>query len=126
MRSTRSAAEVGILLFFNGVTGLLLLMSSVLRETPDFWRNYGGYPVLLRQLVFYLHYPLLLLVFGGTAAGTIMALRYFAGNRGAGGGRMLFLCALQWLVFTAALTIMLWNNLENLINGHPLHYHTNP
>ena len=126
MRRQRSAVEVGVVLFFNGLLGLLLLMSSVLRETPDFWRNYGGYPVLLRSLVFYLHYPLWLLVLVVTTGVTIMALRFFAGNRGAGGGRMLFLCALQWLLFTCATTIMAWNNVENLINGHPLHYHVGP
>jgi hypothetical protein len=126
MRRSRSTAEIGVLLFFNGVAELFLLMSAVLRETPEFWRNEGGYPIPLRELVFYLHYPLLLLVFAATTAATVMSLRFLAENRGAGGGRMLFLCGLQWLLFATALTIMLWNNVQNLLNGHPLHFHVNP
>ena len=126
MRRSRSAAEVGVVLFLNGVAGLMLLLSSVLKETHAFWLNEGGYPVFLRSLVYYLHYPLLLLVFLGTSAGSVMALRYFAENRGGVGGKMLFLSGLQWVLFGAVLVIMLWNNVENLINGHPLHYHAFP
>jgi hypothetical protein len=108
------------------VAGLFLLMAAVLRETHEFWLNDGGYPVFLRGVVFYLYSPLLFVVFLGTSAATVMALRFFAGNRGAGGGRLLFLCGLQWVLFGAVLVIMLWNNVENLLNGHPMHYHAFP
>jgi hypothetical protein len=125
MRRTPSAPEVGILLFFNGAAGLALLVSSVLREDPLFWRNAGGYPVFVRHMVYYLHYPLLLLVFAGTLAASLLALQFFALTRGATGARLLLACGFQWLLFAAALTIMLWNNIVNLLNGHPLHYHVN-
>lgn len=123
MRRPRSIAEIGVLLFLNGIAGLFLLMSSVLRETRSFWRNDGGYPVFLRGMVYYLHYPLLALVFGGTALGTLMSLRFFAGNRGQGGMKLLGVCALEWMLLGLVLGIMLLNNVQNLLNGRPLHYH---
>jgi hypothetical protein len=122
MRHSRSAIEIGLLLFGNGLAGLLLLISALLRETPDFWRNHGGYPILLRALVFYLHYPLFLLVLMGTVLATLASLRFYVGNRGTGGG-LLLASGLQWILLLAVLTIMLWNNAENLMDGHPLHYH---
>ena len=122
MRRSRSVIEIGVLLFGNGLAGLVLLVSSLLREMPEFWRNSGGYPILLRQMVLYLHYPILLLVFGGTAVVTVMALRHFAEERRTG-RRLLLLCGLQWLLFAAVLVLMGWNNVQNLLNGHLLHYH---
>jgi hypothetical protein len=122
MRRSRSPIEIAVLLFGNGMAGLVLLVSSLLREMHEFWLNSGGYPVFLRAMVLHLHYPLFFLVFGSTAAVSLMSLRYFAEDRRAGRG-LLLMCGLQWLLFTAIVVIMLWNNVENLLNGHPLHYH---
>jgi hypothetical protein len=122
MRRPRSAIEVGLYLFGSGVGEVLLLISVLLRELPEFWLNRGGYPLLLRQLVRYVHYPLLFLVFGGLTVCSVMALRHFADNR-VSGRRLLIAGALQWLLFFAILVIMLWNNVQNLLNGRPLHYH---
>ncbi len=45
------------------VVGVVLLLvngeCTLLKETPDFWRNVGGYPVALRALVLVGYYPLL-------------------------------------------------------------------
>jgi hypothetical protein len=106
----------------NGAAGLLLFTTTVLRESLQFWRNSGGYPVWLRNLVYFAHYPLLFLVLGGTAAGSLLAWRLFARQRGVGGG-LLLLSAFQWLLFLIILVIMLWNNVDNLLHGRPLHYH---
>ena len=105
----------------NGMAGLLLFASTVLRETPEFWRNSGGYPVFLRNLVRFGDYPLLVLVFGGTAAGTLLAWRFLSSHRGIASGLLLF-SALQWVLFVIILVIMLWNNVDNLLHGRPLHY----
>jgi hypothetical protein len=122
MTRPRSAAEILLVMLANGVAGLLVFTTTVLRETPQFWHNSGGYPVFLRNLVYFAHYPLLVLVLGGTAAGTLLAFRLFARHRGMGGG-LLLLSALQWLLFLLILVIMLWNNVDNLLHGRPLHYH---
>ena len=109
MRRPRSPIEVGLFLFANSVGGLLLLISALLRELPEFWRNSGGYPLLLRALIFYLHYPLLLIVLAGTSACTVMTMRFYADNRKTGRD-MLIVCAFQWLMLLVILVIILWNN----------------
>ncbi len=121
-RPGRSATEIGLLLGINGLAGLLLLGSTLLRETPEFWRNSGGYPVLLRDVVFILHYPLFLGVMSGTLLGTLMTLRLLASRR-SGGLALLFLVACQWVLLLGVLVIMLWNNVDNVLHGRPLHYH---
>jgi len=121
MSRPRSAVEIIVVMGVNGMAGLLLFASTVLRETPEFWRNSGGYPVFLRNVVYFAHYPLLFLVLGGTTAGTLLALRHFVHERAIGGG-LLLLSALQWVLFIIILVIMLWNNVDNLLHGRPLHY----
>lgn len=120
--SGRSATQIGGGLVLNGVAGTGLLISTALRETPVFWRNAGGYPVWLRELILYFHYPLLFLVLGGTAGLTFLAARHVCHRRGEGAG-LLLLCGLEWLLFAGALGLMLYNNIENLRQGRPLHYH---
>ena len=122
MSRPRSAMEILLLLGLNGMAELLLFISSVLRETPEFWRNEGGYPVFLRNLVHSLHYPLLFVVFGTTVTGSLLAIRFFDRHRGIGTG-LLVIAVLQWIFFAISLVIMLWNNVDNLLNGRPLHYH---
>jgi hypothetical protein len=49
---------------FSLFVGLPSLVSfSLLRETPIFWRNEGGYPIWLRDFVLTTYYPILLLNF---------------------------------------------------------------
>jgi len=123
MSRPRSAIEIILVMGVNGMAGLLLFASTVLRETPEFWRNEGGYPVFLRNLVYFGDYPLLILVFSGTTAGTLLAWRLLGSHRGIAIG-LLLLSALQWMLFVIILVVMLWNNVENLLNGRPLHYHS--
>ena len=122
MSRPRSATEIILVMGANGVAGMILFASTVLRETPEFWRNAGGYPVFLRNLVYIAHYPLLFLVVGGTAATTLLSWRFLSSHRGIATGLLLF-SALQWLFIMLILVIMLWNNVDNLLHGRPLHYH---
>jgi hypothetical protein len=95
---------------------------TVLRESSMFWRNAGGYPVALRALVLETYYPatgVLLLVF---VVGTIRA---FAGARTTSrfsvvGWRILTLTVGFGLAIASA------NNVANLMDGRPLHYHPEP
>jgi hypothetical protein len=122
MSGPRNATKIRLVLIGNSLAGLLLLASTLCRETPKFWRNAGGYPVWLRHLIQFGHYPLLFLVLGGTLAGSLLARRYLARNQGCGTG-FVVVSALQWLLFLVCLVIMLWNNVDNLLHGRPLHYH---
>ena len=117
-----SATKIFLVMSANGIAGLLLFASTVLRETPEFWRNEGGYPVGLRNLVYHGHYPLLFVVLGGTAAGTLLAWRFPSCRRGTATGLLIF-STLQWVLFIIILVIMLWNNVDNLLHGRHLHYH---
>jgi len=118
----RSAREIFLVLGVNGLAELGLFVTTLLREMPEFWRNAGGYPVFLRELVYIVHYPLLVVVLGGLAAGSLLSLRCFATQRGLGAG-LLMVAALQWLLFVLILVIMLWNNVDNVLHGRPPHYH---
>jgi len=125
MSRPRSASEILAVMGVNGLAGLLLFASTVLRETPEFWLNVGGYPVWLRNLVYFGHYPLLFLVLAGTAAGSLLAWRVCARHRAMGTGLLMF-SALQWVLFVIILVVMLWNNVDNLLHGRPVHYHPPP
>ena len=106
----------------NCLLGLLLILAALLRENPMFWRNAGGYPIFLRDLVEILFYPALLGYFLGTAAVSLIAVRLLVA-RFRVGGALLFAGLVQWFLLAVILTIVLWNNVDNLLHGQPLHYH---
>src|ERR1700742_3267812 len=54
---------------------LVLLFFVVLKEDPLFWRNEGGYPVFLRDLVLQAFYPLFLFQFIALSVLSICQLR---------------------------------------------------
>lgn len=100
----------------------LLLPFVWLRETPHFWTDAGGYPIWLRDLLLVAYHPLLF---------SYMALLGFLSwrllkrpPRSAG----LFcvealVLGLLWLVLALVATLMLANNITNLMEGRPLHAH---
>ena len=100
----------------------LLLPFVWLREDQHFWTNAGGYPLWMRDLVLVAYYPLLL------AYGVLLPFLSW-----------LWLCcparsvrvfcveataqALLWVAVALVITLMLANNVANLIEGLPLHAH---
>ncbi len=102
--------------------GLAVLAGAMLRETPGFWRNAGGFPVGLRDLVFSSFYPSLAIYFFGLVSGSFTAWQLLRA-RSRSGGLLLLACGLNWLLFLVILTVVLCNNIENVMNGRPLHYH---
>ena len=62
--------RTGLYLLLNSILCVLLILAAVLRETPEFWLNFGGYPVLLRESVFWLFYPGMIVCGMLTVAGT--------------------------------------------------------
>jgi len=102
--------------------GLAVLAEAMLRETPSFWRNSGGFSVGLRDLVFSSFYPSLAIYFFGLVSGSFTAWQLLRA-RSRSGGFLLLACGLNWLLFLVILTVVLCNNIENVMNGRPLHYH---
>ena len=54
--------------------GWILVMAEILRETPEFWTNAGGYPVWMRDAARDWFFPLLLLGVGNLAGLCWLAL----------------------------------------------------
>lgn len=107
---------------FNLALACGLLAMAVLRETPQFWLNAGGYPVWLRALVQMVFYPGLAVSLFLTAGVTMSVFRAGRAGQRVGAGFWLLWLA-QMSLFLAALTIMGWNNVHNLFDNEPLHYH---
>ena len=100
----------------------LLLPFVWLRETPYFWTNAGGYPLWLRDLVLIAYYPLLMVY-----VGLLSFLSWQLIFRPSRCTRLFCVEALAllflWLVVALVATLMLANNITNIIDGRPLHDH---
>ncbi|WP_269541428.1 hypothetical protein [Cerasicoccus fimbriatus] len=105
-----------------GVTvGCLAL--TVLKETPAFWTNDGGYPIALREAVLAYYYPVLSAVLTlqlGATLGCVFALFYARSGAALIG---LFALAPAWLISFIAVGVLIANNLWNVLNDQPLHWH---
>ena len=92
---------------------------TVLRESALFWRNAGGYPVVLRELVLDTYYPLTGLLLLACTIGTIVTFAGVATLRRS--------TVVGWLIVAIAMGFGLAyagaNNLVNLMDGRPLHAH---
>jgi hypothetical protein len=115
--TSRMVARLGPWLLLPSLSGWIAV--TTLKETPLFWRNAGGYPAGLRAAVLHGYYPATLLLIVGCAVGGVVALRSSATH-----SRVQLtgwtLCA---LILGAGLALLLANNLINLLDGRPLHYH---
>lgn len=100
----------------------LLLPFVWLREDQRFWTNAGGYPLWLRDLVLGTYYPLLL-----SYSALLAFLSWHLIRRPARFARWFYVeamvLAVLWLVLAVVATMMLSNNIANLIDGRPLHDH---
>lgn len=98
------------------------IAATALKETPLFWRNAGGYPLSLRLALLEAYYPFTALLLGVCAIGFLRWLRAPQRSR----RRSSF----GWLVVALALGAgIAWgvaNNVTNLIEGRPLHFHRSP
>lgn len=121
-------ASAGILTSLAGVLltgwGFLILATAMLRENPMFWRNDGGYPVALRDLVRTAFYPGYLLHAGLIAAIGFSGWRLLA-RRHLAGAPLLLASLLNLVLFAVITVVVVWNNLENLLAGRGLHFHGN-
>lgn len=102
---------------------VVLLSFAVLREQPEFWRNTGGWPLWLRDLVLVSFYPLLA---AHLCALAILSFFAFGGNSESSRGTRLFQGILLlglWMLAASAIATAFFNNIMNLLNGQSLHSH---
>ncbi len=106
----------------NLMAGSVLLISAVLRETPEFWRNAGGFPVLLREVVSVVFYPGMVMFAIGVLSSTWIVLRWRQNSALPVG--VWIAGAIQWLLLLVVIAVFAWNNLHNLLTGASLHQHS--
>ena len=106
----------------NAVMLPFLLVMVMLRETDLFWTNAGGYPMWVRESVRYAFWPLLGIELVFLVLWTLAIVVQCKAD-GRGHWLMKLAAAFGWMFFAAILTVALWNNVENLMQGRDLHHH---
>lgn len=109
----------GIHTGLNLMLGAALLFAALLRETPLFWRNEGGFPVWLREFTLILYWPGVAVM----AVGGLLSIRLMV-SLFVGTPLLKPACAaviLQWLLWLTVMLLALWDNLNRLISGAPLY-----
>ncbi len=111
---------VGFMMFFlNG--GWIVV--TLLKETPSFWTNAGGYPLFLRDAMQLYYYPTLYLIVVvqiGLTAFFAYALKQQQSMLGILG---LLSLGPSWLLLLICGAILTANNFSNLLSDRPLHWH---
>ena len=118
------AKIIGLYLLAFALNALLLIF-VMWKEYPPFWRNDGGYPVWLRDLVLTTFYPLLAIQFGLLAATSFFQFCHLPLENTNKVWALVGVITL-WVLFGIVLTVLLANNIDNLLNGRELHYHPLP
>jgi hypothetical protein len=101
---------------------MLLVVLALLKEQPLFWRNTGGWPIWLRELVEAAFYLLLTLEAVCLVGFSIMLVARSVPGHSSGSAVALCL-GLLWVPFLTIIGIVVANNVENVITGRPLHWH---
>jgi hypothetical protein len=100
----------------------LLLVMTVLRESQLFWRNEGGYPIPFRAFVLNYYAPLFLLM---ALANVLFSVLGFQRVRKLGLLLVIFFVFASgiWFLFGSTVAIMVANNVINLLENRPMHWH---
>jgi hypothetical protein len=126
MEKTESVDIRSLIILAVALANLLLLGVLCwfvhLKEQPLFWRNEGGWPVWLRELVLICFYPLT-----GVELVLLLVLTW-TGCRCVGASRRLMVArigglVISWGFFILVIIILAANNLTNLWENRPLHWH---
>ena len=106
----------------NFILLLVLITFSYLREEPVFWRNEGEMPIRLREIVASFYYPILFL--------ELLLLSAFSGfsihllsSRSSSASLAVVLLPMLWGLYFMLIANSVFNNLENIFYGRPLHWH---
>ena len=101
----------------------LLIPIAWLREQPAFWTDAGGWPIWLREFIEASFYPLFLLELLLLAIVSSVCAQLLP-KQSANGKAAVSVLLLLWMLFLFAIVIVAANNLDNLIAGRSLHWHT--
>lgn len=101
------------------VVGLIRL--TLWKEDQYFWLNAGGYPIWLRDSVRFLYYPYLFFTTATLCVVTHSVLGRFI--RELAYRRVWIALLLAWILFFSNCGLLVANNLVNLLEDKPLHYH---
>ncbi len=101
---------------------ITLMVFSYLREEPLFWRHEGEFPIWLRELVMSTYYPMLLLELLLLAAFTGF-VAHLLSRRSTSASLAVLLLPMLWGLYFMVIANSVANNLDNLFNGRPLHWH---
>jgi hypothetical protein len=101
---------------------LVFLGLTALKESDLFWSNAGGYSIGFRDFVLKMYYPLtiLFLLFQSTTTLGFFVLCW--GVRRSDGLMGLVALVPSWILSIAGITLLLANNVLNLLNGRSLHW----
>lgn len=99
-----------------------LLGTVFWKETPVFWRNEGGYPVWVRSVVLLGFYPVLLAAIACVLLFTASCIREYRTSRRVATTHLV-VAVLMWLLLAGVFILLLANNLANLADGRPFHWH---
>lgn len=102
------------------MTGAILVL-TLLKETPIFWRNEGGYAIWFRNWMEVSYYPVLFLVMSVCICTTAGEVRHAIKGRFSS-SHWLHL-GVTWILLAASISLLVANNLSNLLHGNPLHWH---
>jgi len=96
---------------------------TLLKESGEFWQHSGGYPVAVRDTVRMFYYPLLAMLFLFQGLTTIALLKCCLRRLSVTGicGMLALLPA--WILTFTGIGILTANNLDNLVEDRPLHWH---
>jgi hypothetical protein len=101
---------------------IVLMAFSYLREEPIFWTNAGGWPIWLREIVQTSYYPLMLLEFLLLTAFSGVSIQLLS-TRSRSANLAVILLPMLWGLLFLVIANSVANNLDNLLNGRPLHWH---
>ena len=96
---------------------------TILKETPHFWTNAGGYPIGLRHFVLHGYYPVLFAYLLILVALTMRGIYLFFKQESASGLVFLIALAPAWICTGLVIGLLIANNVINLIEGKPFHSH---
>lgn len=121
----RSTTKAPLLVGGAAVNFLLLIVLitfSYLREEPIFWTNAGDWPIWLREMVQDSYYPLILLELVLLTAFSWISIQLLS-TRSTSASLAVLLLPMLWGLLFLLVANSVANNLENLWNGRPLHWH---
>lgn len=99
---------------------IAIFIEALLKESPLFWRNAGGFSVAFRDWVLHTFYPSFFLLAGFLLFLTLNGARHFRFIK-AHPFISISPLLLAWIVLAATGAVVVADNLQNIFHGQPVH-----